>query len=486
MPIKLSISLQNQLYSRQPKLPSQRRGNTLNYQKTAYLIAMVHAFKYCFKGKDYHFLWDVESGSLHNVDQAAYNVAAKRYCGADIAHSGLSAGQIAEIEDELKALEANGTLNTEQASQVMSKPYGNIKALCLHICHDCNLRCKYCFANEGTYNTERDYMSYDVGKSAVDYLIAHSGNRQNLEIDFFGGEPLMNMDVVKRIVAYARSCEADSGKKFSFTITTNCLLINDELIEYINAEMYNVVLSIDGRRNVHNNVRKSVNGKECYDVILSNALKLAKARGDKSYYVRGTFTSANLDFANDIKFLRDAGFEQISVEPVVLDEGSELAITQAHLPSVLQEYDRLAEIYIDSRRDGKWFNFFHFMIDLENGPCINKRLSGCGSGCEYLAVTPIGDIYPCHQFAGDNEYIMGNVLSGEADRNVMAMFSKNIVGRKEKCAKCPAKYYCSGGCCANNFRYGNGMNEPYGVSCEMMVKRFELSLAIAAIEGSYS
>lgn len=450
---------------------------------------MVHVFKYRRKDKVFHFLWDIESGSLHNVDNIAYIVAKNKYGVLDDSeaeeYARLDKALIDEINAEFCELEKTGSLNTpEPANPTLCKPYGVIKALCLHICHDCNLRCKYCFASEGTYKTAREYMSFEVGKKAINFLIANSGERKNLEIDFFGGEPLMNIGVVKQIVDYARNKEKECGKTFSFTITTNCLLINDELIEFFNKEMHNVVLSIDGRREVHNNVRKSVNGKECYDIILKNALKLAKSRGEKSYYVRGTFTAENLDFASDIEFLRDCGFDQISVEPVVLDKDHELAVREEHLPIILKEYERLADIYLDSRKNGKWFNFFHFMIDLANGPCITKRLSGCGSGCEYLAVTPNGDLYPCHQFADDNAFKLGNVFVGELNNDMMARFGENIVNRKEECQKCPAKYYCSGGCCANNIHYAGNMNKPYAISCAMMRKRFELSLAIAAIEAA--
>lgn len=446
---------------------------------------MVHAFKYCRKGRDYHFLWDVESGSLNNVDKSAYTVAKNRYGTLSDTEKqyfdSLDSAAIAEINSELDELERGGCLNSPPSERpVTAKPYGTIKALCLHICHDCNLRCRYCFAHDGTYDTARDYMSYEVGRSAVDFLIANSGNRTNLEIDFFGGEPLMNIDVVKAIVKYARTRETETGKKFSFTITTNCVLLNDELIEYFNKEMHNVVLSIDGRRTAHDNVRKTVNGKGSYDVILNNAVKLAKARGDKSYYVRGTFTRENLDFTEDVKCLREVGFDQISLEPVVLEAGNPLALTDEDIDIAVKEYERLAEYYLDSRKGDNWFNFFHFMLDLENGPCVNKRLSGCGAGCEYLAVTPTGDIYPCHQFAGDKENLLGNVLNG--DYNLSGRYSHNIVNNKVDCATCPAKYYCSGGCMANNIHYAGDMNTPYSASCKMMRKRFELSLAIAAIE----
>lgn len=449
---------------------------------------MVHAFRYNHKGKLCHFLWDVESGSLHNVDSNAYLVAKRRYGvlnnDEQSEYNSIDNALIEEIEAEFCVLEKEGCINTEDFNEINEKSVGEIKALCLHICHDCNLRCKYCFADEGTYHSARNYMSADIGKKAIDFLIENSGNRYNLEVDFFGGEPLMNLDVVKEIVNYARNLEESKNKKFAFTMTTNCVLLNDATIDWLNQEMSNVVLSIDGRADVHNNVRKSVNGKDCFNLIMENALKFAEVRGDKSYYVRGTFTSQNLDFTEDIMFLREKGFRQISVEPVVLNENNELAIKEEHLPIIFKEYDKLAENYLSMRKNGQWFNFFHFMLDLEQGPCIKKRLTGCGSGCEYLSVTPNGDIYPCHQFAEENGYKMGNVADGEINNEIAKRFAKNIVTEKKECKKCPAKYYCSGGCAANNQHFMGSINTPYNISCEMMRKRFELSLAIAGIERS--
>lgn len=450
---------------------------------------MVHCFKYNHKGRDYHFLWDVESGSLHNVDKSAYLVAKNRY-GAlsdDEAQdfSLLGKNVIDEIQCEFDELESAGGLNTPAYPYATDKKIGEIKALCLHICHDCNLRCKYCFADEGTYHSKcKEYMSFEVGKKAIDFLLSKSGKRQNLEVDFFGGEPLMNLDVVKQIVDYARKAGDAQGKKFNFTLTTNCLLLNDEVIDWLNEEMYNVVLSIDGREAVHDRLRRTANGKGSQAIVLDRAKKFALKRGDKSYYVRGTFTAYNLDFTQDILYLRDQGFEQISIEPVVLPEDSPMAIKKEHLPQIMAEYERLAEQYLESRANGKWFNFFHFMLDLEGGPCIKKRLTGCGAGCEYLAITPYGDIYPCHQFAGESEYKLGNVLDNTFCLDISKKFSKNVVTNKAQCDSCPAKYYCSGGCAANNIHFAGDLSNPYDISCEMMKKRFELSLAISAIESA--
>lgn len=450
---------------------------------------MVHAFDFCYHGRTYHFIWDVESGSLHNVDYVAFLYAKKRYGQAlsekesnDFAN--IDKSDIAELDSEFSQLEKEGALNAPCEIYAKRKRIGEIKALCLHICNDCNLRCKYCFADEGTYHTtERAYMSEEVGKRAIDFLIANSGKRTNLEVDFFGGEPLMNLGVVKAIVKYAREREKQSGKTFHFTMTTNCVLLSDDTIKWLNEEMYNVVLSIDGRECVHNAVRKAVNGKDCYSLIANNAMKFAKVRGNKSYYVRGTFTAKNLDFADDVLTLNDMGFDQISIEPVVTDI-EDLKITKEHLPAILKEYERLAENYIDRRKTDKWFNFFHFMIDLEGGPCLVKRLTGCGSGCEYLAITPTGGIYPCHQFAENKDYYMGNVFDGNIDLSVSEKFAENIVTNKPDCENCMAKYYCSGGCVANNLNFAGSMGKPYSISCEMMRKRLELSLAIDAIEGA--
>lgn len=449
---------------------------------------MVHFFSYNHNGKEHHFLWDIESGSLHNVDRQAYLVAKDIYGSLDNDEkkefSDIDDNTRKEITGELRELEACGFLMSKTVSADDRKKIGEIKALCLLVCNDCNLRCKYCFADEGTYHTSRKYMSEEVGKKAIDFLIANSGNRRSLEVDFFGGEPLMNFDTVKAIVAYAREREKVCEKKFSFTMTTNCLLLFKDKIDYLNEEMDNVVLSIDGRKDIHNRVRKTVNGNDAYDVILNNALEFRKVRGNRSYYVRSTFTAYNLDFASDVLYLNDLGFDQISMEPVVLPPSSDMALKEEHLPKIKEEYTRLAGEYIKRRKGDKWFNFFHFMIDLDNGPCIKKRLTGCGAGCEYLSVSPSGDLYPCHQFAEDSKYYMGNVLKDDFSTAVSEEFSRNIVTQKEKCSDCFAKYYCSGGCAANNTHFMGSMDKPYEISCEMMKKRLELSLAISAIERS--
>lgn len=447
---------------------------------------MVHLYEYSHKGKPIYLMWDVESASLSIVDYAAFLCAKKRFETLDERQSKdyeiLSSDIRKEIEKELSELENEGVLNASALISDFSKSTDVVKALCLHICHDCNLSCDYCFAGGGTYHTERDYMKADVGKKAVDFLIANSGSRKNLEIDFFGGEPLMNMSAVKEIVDYAKAEGEKAGKAFSFTMTTNCLLLNDDNIDYLNREMDNVVLSVDGRKCVHNGVRHAKNGKDCFEPILNNALKMRKARGDKKYYVRGTFTAKNTDFCEDILFLNDAGFDQISVEPVVLPDDHPLAIKAEHLDKILSEYERFTEKYLERRANGKWFNFFHYMLDLEHGPCPNKRLTGCGAGTEYLAVTPNGDVYPCHQFAGLEEFRIGNVFSGLDRPFVRERFAAQCVLTKPHCKDCFAKYFCGGGCAANAYNFSGDIGGQYKMGCELTKKRLEMSLAVAAIE----
>ena len=454
---------------------------------------MIHQYKL----NGYNIVLDTCSGSVHSVDDVAYDIIAmyKEKSADEIVsdicekykdREDVTPEEVRLCLDDIAELERGGKLFSKDIYEGLAFDFKNrsndIKALCLHVAHTCNLNCEYCFASQGKYHGERAIMSLETAKSAIDFLVEHSGARHNLEVDFFGGEPLMNMETVKAVVEYARSREKETGKTFNFTMTTNCLLLNEENRRWLNDNMYNVVLSIDGRREVHNRVRKTPSGKDVFDVILNNALEFRKIRGDKSYYVRGTFTAQNLDFADDVLFLNDCGFDQISMEPVVTDI-PELAIRQEHIPTILAEYERLARAYIERRRTDKWFNFFHFMIDLEGGPCVIKRLTGCGSGCEYLAVTPRGDIYPCHQFAENKPYLMGNVLkSTEYDMSVSEKFACNIVTRKPECANCIAKYYCSGGCVANNLNYAGSMDKPYDISCQMMRKRMELSMAIYALE----
>lgn len=447
---------------------------------------MVHFIRHKYKDNQYYFLWDIESGSLHSVDNVAFLCAKKKY-GESLSGEeqktldGTPQAELEEIRDYFDELEQEGALNAPPMLKEFKKNPVITKALCLNICHDCNMRCGYCFADGGSYHTARDYMTLEVAKSAVDFLIANSGGRKNLEIDFFGGEPLLNLGVVKDTVEYAKSRGAESGKQFSFTLTTNCVLLDDETIDYLNKEMYNVVLSIDGRKQTHDSVRKSLDNTT-YEKIAGNIKRFRAARGDKSYYVRGTFTARNLDFAEDILALNDMGFDQISVEPVVLPESSPLAIRDSHIETIKEEYSRFANIYLDRRQSEKSFNFFHFMVDLDCGPCINKRLTGCGAGTEYLSVSPSGDIYPCHQFVGKKEFVLGNVFDGIKSQNIREEFSNISIMSKPKCLDCFAKYYCGGGCTANAYNACGKLNATYDTGCELTKKRFELSLAIAGIE----
>lgn len=434
---------------------------------------MVHNFE--IDGN--YYLFDSESGSLHICD-ALVNEVVKKINGEAYDLSGVDEKAIEEIEQELKELKEKGLLYSENKKEVPLKS-DLVKALCLHICHDCNLSCKYCFAGKGKYKGKAEYMSFDVAKRAIDFLIQNSGNRKILETDFFGGEPLMNLDVVKKTVDYAKAEGKKAGKTFLFTLTTNGVLLTEDVCKWLNDEMENVVLSLDGRREVHDGVRQTVNGKGSYDVIIENIKRFVKMRGDKHYYVRGTFTNRNLDFGNDVLALADMGFDSISLEPVVLEEGEELYIGKDKLPQIKEEYRRLAKIYLERKKKGeRLFNFFHFNIDLEGGVCLKKRVSACGAGNEYFSVTPSGDIFPCHQFASRPEYKMGNVFEGKIDENIRRIFRDANLYTKEKCKDCFAKYHCSGGCAANNIAFNGDVNKPYEITCEMMKARMECALHI--------
>lgn len=390
-----------------------------------------------------------------------------------------------EIAEELFMLAQMGQLYTEDIYENYIFDFKNrqtvVKALCLHIAHDCNLACKYCFAEEGEYHGRRALMSFEVGKKALDFLVANSGKRINLEVDFFGGEPLLNWQVVKDLVAYGRSLEEPFHKKFRFTLTTNGVLLNDEILEFCNREMANIVLSIDGRKAVHDLMRPFRGGQGSYDMVVPKFKQTAESRGQMNYYVRGTFTRNNLDFSKDVLHLADLGFEQISVEPVVADEKTEAyAIREEDIPVILEEYDKLAKEILRYRKEGKGFNFFHFMIDLEGGPCVAKRLSGCGSGTEYLAVTPWGDFYPCHQFVGQEEFLMGNVDEGILRTDIRDSFKECNVYAKKECRDCFAKFYCSGGCAANSRHFHGNITSVYEVGCKMQRKRIECAIMLKA------
>jgi len=461
-----------------------------------------------YKNNGYNIVLDVNSGSVHVVDDVVYDVV-------PLVEKALEAGKgeencrrmlLSELEGSYQAediLDAYEQVMELKEAGMLYAPdiYENyiidfkkretvVKALCLHIAHDCNLACKYCFAEEGEYHGRRALMSFEVGKKALDFLVKHSGNRINLEVDFFGGEPLMNWQVVKDLVAYGRSLEEPYHKKFRFTLTTNGILLNDEVLEFVNREMANVVLSIDGRKEIHDLMRPFRGGQGSYDSIVPKFQKAAESRGQMNYYVRGTFTRNNLDFSKDVLHLADLGFKQISVEPVVAAPEDDYALRQEDLAELCEEYDKLAAELLNRKKQGKGVNFFHFMIDLEGGPCVAKRLSGCGSGTEYLAVTPWGDLYPCHQFVGREEFLMGNVDEGITRTDIRDEFKTCNVYAKEECRNCFAKFYCSGGCAANSYNFKGRINDVYDLGCELQRKRIECAImikaALADLEGEES
>ena len=439
---------------------------------------MVHVFE----NHGQYYIFDSGSASLHACDEAAARLLAGQEGVSSHLPAGdmpaLSAAERAEYEQDLAELRGQGLLFAAEPSVCPAKS-DEVKALCLHICHDCNLRCKYCFADEGAYHAARQFMSFETAKRAIDFLIEHSGSRRVLETDFFGGEPLMNFDVVKKTVLYGKAEAAKRGKKFLFTLTTNGVLLKGEIADFLNEEFENVVLSLDGRPEVHDAVRKTVNGKGSFDLCFKNIQEFVKQRGDKKYYVRGTYTAKNLDFSKDVLFLADCGFDSISMEPVVTDI-PELAITEAMLPRICEEYDVLCDEYLKRLREGRGFGFFHFDIDLEGGPCLSKRVSACGAGNEYLSVLPNGDIYPCHQFAGDTAFRMGSVFGGEIDKTLRGKFKTSCLFTRKTCDTCFAKFICSGGCSANNYHYNGDIDVPYGITCVMMKKRIECAMHILA------
>ena len=397
--------------------------------------------------------------------------------------AGIADTTVCEVLADLDELKQAGSFATETPEAPQIAGGSAIKSMCLHVAHDCNLRCRYCFAATGDFHGERMLMPLETGKRALDFLMEHSGTRQHLEVDLFGGEPLMNWDVCKKLVAYGRELEAKYGKIIHFTITTNCLALDDEKIEFINREMHNVVISLDGRKEVHDALRPTVNGKGSFDIILNNAKKLVAGRGEKEYYIRGTFTRENLDFLEDVKALTGFGFNQISIEPAVLPDDSPYSLLPEHIDRIGAEYDALANYYIEARkRSETWFNFFHFMFDPDGGPCLRKRINGCGAGTEYVAVTPEGDIYPCHQFVGMTEWKLGNLSDGIQRADLQASFLGCNVCTKDTCRNCWAKYYCSGGCMANAMLYGGALETPHEISCELMRKRIECAIGVYVSE----
>ena len=449
---------------------------------------MIHQYKQC----GYNIVLDICSGAVHIVDDIAYDIISlyenkeKNEVIAEISkkYGDVPRDEIIECYDQVTELKNSGELFTEDnfepmAGELKAKTSGVIKALCLHIAHTCNLNCSYCFASQGKYHGERALMSFEVGKRALDFLIENSGTRRNLEVDFFGGEPLMNFDVVKKLVEYARSIEKEKGKTFRFTLTTNGVLVDDDVIDFANKEMSNVVLSLDGRKEVHDRYRVDYQGRGSYDTIVPKFQKFVKARGGKNYYMRGTFTHANPDFLEDIKTMLNLGFTELSMEPVVAAEGDEAALTEEDKPVVMKQYEELAELMIKRDKEGKPFTFYHYMIDLAGGPCIYKRISGCGSGTEYMAVTPWGDLYPCHQFVGDEKFKLGDIWHGVENKEIQNEFASCNVYARSECRDCWARLYCSGGCAANAYHATGSVKGVYKYGCDLFKKRMECAIAVA-------
>ncbi|MBQ4105829.1 MAG: thioether cross-link-forming SCIFF peptide maturase [Clostridia bacterium] len=452
---------------------------------------MIHQYKL----GGYNIVLDICSGSVHAVDEVAYDIIGmfeennreavlttinEKYADRE----DITKADIEECYEQVEALKNQGKLFAEDtfrpmASTLKAKTSGVIKALCMHIAHTCNLNCSYCFASQGKYHGDRAMMSFEVGKRALDFLIENSGNRRNLEVDFFGGEPLMNFDVVKKLVEYARSIEKEHNKNFRFTLTTNGVLIDDDVIDFANKEMSNVVLSLDGRKEIHDRYRVDYSGNGSWEKIVPKFQKLVEARGGKDYYMRGTFTHANPDFLNDIQTMLDLGFTELSMEPVVSAPGEPEELTAEDLPIVLEQYEKLAELMLRRDREGKPFTFYHYMIDLTGGPCIYKRISGCGSGTEYMAVTPWGDLYPCHQFVGEEKFKLGDIYQGVTNTHIQDEFMKCNVYARPECQDCWAKLYCSGGCAANAYHSTGAITGVYKYGCELFKKRMECAIMVA-------
>ncbi len=453
---------------------------------------MIHQYKL----GGMNIVLDVCSGAVHVVDDVAYDIIAlfetetkenilsameEKYRGKD----DISSEDIRECYDQVVFLKESGKLFAPDtfepiAGKLKEKTAGVVKALCLHIAHTCNLNCAYCFASQGKYHGDRAIMSFEVGKRALDFLMENSGSRHNLEVDFFGGEPLMNFDVVKQLVAYARSVEKEKGKNFRFTLTTNGMLIDDDVIEFANKECSNVVLSLDGRKEIHDRYRVDYQGRGSWEQIVPKFQKLVKERGGKDYYMRGTFTHANPDFLKDIQVMLDLGFNELSMEPVVCAAGDPSELTEEDMPIVMEQYEKLAELMLQKDKEGKPFTFYHYMIDLTGGPCIYKRISGCGSGTEYMAVTPWGDLYPCHQFVGEEKFKLGDIWQGVTNTEIQGEFAACNVYARPECRTCWARLYCSGGCAANAYHATGSVTGVYKYGCELFKKRMECAIMVAA------
>ena len=455
---------------------------------------MIHQYKL----NGYNIVLDVFSGSVHCVDDLAYDVI-EMYENSDKENiikamlekykdnPEITAEEISDCYDDVTELKDNGKLFTADKYEDLAFDFKKrntvIKALCLHIAHTCNLNCEYCFASQGKYHGDRALMSFEVGKRAIDFLIENSGSRVNLEVDFFGGEPLMNFDVVKQIVAYARSIEKEKNKNFRFTLTTNGMLVDDDVIEFANKECHNVVLSLDGRKEVHDHLRKTVSGKGSYDIIVPKFQEFVKKRGNRGYYVRGTYTHNNTDFTNDIFHMADLGFTELSMEPVVCSPEDPYALTYDDLPVLFEQYEILAKEMLKREKEGRPLTFYHYMIDLTGGPCIYKRISGCGSGTEYMAVTPWGELYPCHQFVGDPKYSLGNIYEGVTNTAIQDEFKLCNAYARPNCKDCWAKLYCSGGCAANASHATGSITGIYEYGCELFKKRMECAIMMKVAEA---
>lgn len=448
---------------------------------------MIHQYKM----GGYNIVLDPNSGSVHSVDEVAYDIIGmyESHTPEEITKEiverygekeGVTPEDVAEVLEDIETLKKEGKIFSEDTYKNLAIDFKNrptvIKAMCLHIAHDCNLACKYCFAGEGEYCGDRSLMSFEVGKQAFDFLIANSGTRKNLEVDFFGGEPLMNFEVVKQLVAYAREQEKIHNKNFRFTLTTNGVLLDEEVMDFANKEMYNVVLSLDGRKETNDRMRVSRNGKGSYDLILPKFKEMVKRRGDKEYYIRGTYTHYNTDFTKDILHMADLGFTKLAMEPVVASPDAPYALREEDLPVLFDQYEKLATEMVRREKNGKGFTFFHYMIDLEGGPCIAKRIAGCGVGTEYVAVTPWGDLYPCHQFVGDENYLLGNVFDGITNEEVRSRFKMCNIYTRPQCNNCFARLYCSGGCSANSYHATGSIEGIYELGCKLHRKRVECAI----------
>ncbi len=446
---------------------------------------MFHKFNF----HDINLVLDVNSGMVHALDQVAWDVVDHFDEGMDGIEKALDekygAEVLREAYDELCQLKEAGLFESADSyrEKVIGKEKsGELKAMCFNIAHDCNIRCGYCFASTGDYHGGRKLMSLETAKAGIDFLLEKSGTRKRLEVDFFGGEPLLNFDVIKETVRYGREKEKALGKRIGFTMTTNGVLLNDENIEYLNENMDNVVVSLDGRPEVNDRMRKFVGGKGTTEDLLPLIKKFVEKRGERSYYIRGTYTAYNLDFSEDALFMADQGFREISVEPVVAEPERPYAITEEHLPQIFSEYEKLADDYLRYKAEGRPFRFYHFMMDMDGGPCVYKRVSSCGAGVEYFAITPDGELYPCHQFVGREDYLMGNLKDGITRQDLLQQFSENTVYHKKKCQDCWAKFHCSGGCQANAAAFSGKLSEPYDIECQLQKKRIECALSIQASE----